>query len=140
MAPLYEECIEALGKENIEILSDEVGRKVIKQFEQCFPITQWARVEWEKVENHIQAEYLEDIEDFLEQCDELEENDFYIIWNDAMMPVVKAKLACIFDTIDDVLAVSFDTWLFSPTINGVVEFHHEGETRVGVMNLNPSSE
>lgn len=50
MATLYEECIEALGQENIEILSDEAGRKVIKQFEQCFPITQWARVEWEKVE------------------------------------------------------------------------------------------
>lgn len=57
-----------------------------------------------------------------------------------MMPVVKAKLACIFDAIDDVLAVSFDTWIFSSTINRVVEFHHEGETRVEVINLSLSSE
>ena len=37
----------------------------------------------------------------------------------------------IFKVIDDVTAVSFDTWIFSPSTGYVIEIFHDGEVRVG---------
>jgi hypothetical protein len=49
------------------------------------------------------------------------------MWNDASCPIIKSKLSLILDKIDDVTAVSFDTWLFNFDNGYIVEFYHEGE-------------
>jgi hypothetical protein len=134
MSSLYEECIEALGEENIEVFSKEnkERREIIRKFEDDFPITPWGRIDWSKVKIQLEVEYLEDIEDFLERNFHSNCNEVFIIWDNGMLPVLKADLDKIFDVMPDVLAVSFDTWLFSPSLGFAVEFHHEGETKIGL--------
>ncbi|WBW98363.1 CDI toxin immunity protein [Oceanirhabdus sp. W0125-5] len=49
-----------------------------------------------------------------------------IIWDNAELPVVRAEIKNILQNIDDVLAVSFDTWICSEDFKCVFEFNHEG--------------
>ncbi|MGQ0437679.1 CDI toxin immunity protein, partial [Bacillus sp. B-TM1] len=55
----------------------------------------------------------------------------YIIWDEASLPIIKTNLHQILQVIDDVTAVSFDTWLYSPNLGYAIEFYHEGEVRIG---------
>lgn len=56
-------------------------------------------------------------------------DDYSILSQD--LPCVSCKLSRILNNIDDVLAVSFDTWLLSQNEREVIEFHHEGKIIYG---------
>ncbi|OYD06217.1 CDI toxin immunity protein [Paludifilum halophilum] len=55
----------------------------------------------------------------------------YLIWSDGSYPVVQSKMKNVMEVIDDITAVSFDTWLFNPASSFVIEFYHEGEIIYG---------
>lgn len=46
--------------------------------------------------------------------------------------MIESDLYTVIEVIDDVTAVSFDTWLFSPNEGVVIEFHHDGEIIIGI--------
>ncbi|WP_308728038.1 hypothetical protein [Bacillus sp. MYb209] len=50
----------------------------------------------------------------------------YIIWDEASLPIIKTNLHQILQVIDDVTAVSFDTWIYSQDVGYVIEYYHEG--------------
>ena len=52
-------------------------------------------------------------------------------WDDINMPILKCDWLSIFNNIDDVLAVSFDTWMISEDIKNIIEFYHEGTIIAG---------
>ncbi|MEL4027149.1 hypothetical protein NST89_00625 [Caldifermentibacillus hisashii] len=56
----------------------------------------------------------------------------YVIWDEGTLPIIQSTLYKVFEVIDDVTAVSFDTWIFSPTLGYVIEIFHDGEVRVGL--------
>ncbi|WP_456297627.1 CDI toxin immunity protein [Haloplasma contractile] len=62
----------------------------------------------------------------LEELNLLNE-DVYILWDDGSLLAIKSKLKHIISTIDDITAVSFDTWLFHPSMRISIEFYHENE-------------
>lgn len=135
MATLLEECIEALGV-NIEILEEKQGRTIIRKFENTFPITFWGRIDWENIQKYVELYNEDEIKAYLQNCFGTYSHRVYLIWDDATLPVIKTELHQVLEVIYDVTAVSFDTWIYSPNIGFVIEYHHDGDIRIGdVKNI-----
>jgi hypothetical protein len=100
-----------------------------------FPITSWARIDWEKINEKVNLvssnELVLSLNNYFNKK-ELESHP-YILWNDGSLPAIEAKLEQIVRVIDNVTSVSFDTWIFSPELGYVIEFYHEGEITLGVI-------
>ncbi|NJM23482.1 MAG: hypothetical protein HC907_35050 [Richelia sp. SM1_7_0] len=132
---LLNECIEALG-DNANVLSNSDTELIFSAFEDAFPITKWARIDWDKIDEKIKFDSSSDILSYLRDRFSPEDLDkhFYILWDNASLPTIKVKLEQILNAIDDVTAVSFDTWIFSPELGYVIEFYHEGEITIGIVS------
>ena len=123
---LLEECIEALGN-NIYILNGDEELTIEDKFYDIIPLTTWGRIDWDKFKNIASIKNSAD----LNQVDE--NKVFYIIWGDVDMPIIKSELVNILNNLDDVLAVSFDTWLLAEDESIVIEFYHESEITIGML-------
>nr|WP_113759925.1 hypothetical protein [Brevibacillus laterosporus] len=121
---LLDECIESL--DNCYILNEDEKKQVENNFYSLVPLTNWGRIDWDKFDSKIEITQVEDI---LNLCNE---SNFYIIWsvND---PILKSDINDILNKIDDVTAVSFDTWLLSEDKKIIIEFYHEGEVTLGKL-------
>jgi hypothetical protein len=89
-----------------------------------FSITQWGRIEWDKVDNKIEIKESEIIAKLREIGVDVNKK-VYVLWDNASLPAIKGNLIKIIEVIDDVAAVSFDTWLFCSEDNYVIELYHE---------------
>jgi len=94
---LLQECIESLDL--ISPILTKVEEKVVQsKMIKDFPFTQWARVDWDKV-NNKRCSSLDkidvDISDIVSQFGD----DIYIVWSEATLPILSTKiknsLACI---------------------------------------------
>ena len=122
---LLEECIEVLGKD-IHILNNDEKQVVKDEFYNIIPLTKWGRINWDKFKNKKEVKELADL-------NLIEENEkYYIIW-DIEKPIIKSEFVNILNNLDDVLAVSFDTWLLAEDESMVIEFYHEGEVTIGML-------
>ncbi|NFP90988.1 hypothetical protein [Clostridium sporogenes] len=123
---LYEECVEAL-KDNYTILGNNDKNRILTQLENKFLFTNYGRIDWDRV---IKKEQVNDNLDIIE---ELVRNNtkVYIIWDEETLPVIKSDLFTVINAIDDITAVSFDTWIFSADKEFVIEFYHDGEIKIG---------
>lgn len=126
---LFDECIEALG-EDVHVFSDNNREQILSDFESSFPF-KWGLIEWEKVSNHAEVNTVDEIISFLDQNVDEYSNFIYVIWDEGTLPIVQSTLDKVLKVIDDVTAVSFDTWIFSPSTGYVIEIFHDGEVRVG---------
>lgn len=131
MKTMYDECLEAL--QAYKILPDDEGEKVVNSFESDYPITFWARVDWDKHMDKFSIQSNEEIIPIILQRlpSIVQPIPIYIIWDNMSHPVLKCDLEDALKVVDDVTAVSFDTWLYSPSPKFVVEFYHEGEITIG---------
>lgn len=127
----FEECIEALGEQAIILENKEIQELVTDKMEKSFPITSWGRINWEKVNKKITIQSVYDLIPLLKKTEKKVAEPIYIVWDDAGIPLIKSKLEPIIKNIDDVTAVSFDTWLYCPSEGWIVEFHHDGEITLG---------
>lgn len=73
----------------------------------------------------------DEIKSYLYKCFGSYSNTVYIIWDEATLPIIKTDLHQVLQVIDDVTAVSFDTWIYSPDTGYVIEYYHDGEIRIG---------
>ncbi|SFT03050.1 hypothetical protein [Marininema halotolerans] len=124
---LYEECLEALG-EGVEILSKKDSEEIFEWFESNFFIS-YGRIDWEKSKGLTLINSLEE----LPKC--IQNEMVFILWDEADTPVLKANFRTVLDVIDDVTAVSFDTWLVGRDSGYVVEYHHEGDITIAILDL-----
>ena len=51
-----------------------------------------------------------------------------------MLPCIKSTLFHIIQVIDDVLVVSFDTWIVDLNVEIIIEFHYEGSITLGMVS------
>lgn len=116
---LLEECLEALKDKYI--LNEFEKKFVEEKFYNSVPLSRWGRVEWSKFNK---KKSIKTAKELLSIC---KNKEYYIIWSDPTEPIIKCNLDSIIKNIDDVTAVSFDTWLLSIDIKEVVEFYHESE-------------
>ncbi|WP_013334514.1 hypothetical protein [Gloeothece verrucosa] len=132
---LFDECIQALG-ENFKIFSEVETEEIFAKFENTFPISAWGRIKWEKIQQKIEVKSVSEIIPDLNQYFSAEKLDkIYILWDNGSLPAIEAPLIQVLNVIDDVTAVSFDTWLFSPILEYVVEFYHEGDITIGIKKV-----
>ncbi len=119
--------MEALGRGTV-VYDDETSKAIVHDMCAAFPITMWARIDWDLIVEKQDIVALDMISGLLSRkwC--------YVIWDDGSLPVVKANVQSIIENIDDVTAVSFDTWLCDLEFQKIVEFYHEGEVRFGHKN------
>ncbi|MBA4603416.1 CDI toxin immunity protein [Thermoactinomyces mirandus] len=130
---LFDECIESLG-ENSKILTDDEKRNILHIFESLFSFTDWGRIDWDQIHKKKKVNTVNEIFDFLEKYCKKNNTAIYIIWDEETLPIVQTDIKNVFPVIEDVTAVSFDTWIFSPELGFVVEIYHEGEVFVGIDN------
>ncbi|NBI31139.1 CDI toxin immunity protein [Chengkuizengella marina] len=116
---LFDECIEALGR-SARVLTKEETDSIFNLFEKTYEITFYGRIDWKK-ESGKEVRSVTDIKDHFTNIS----IPTYILWDNARIPAVEAQLDKIIEVIDDVTALSFDTWLFSPELKAVIEFSHD---------------
>lgn len=128
---LYEECIEAL-KNNYEILAEDERSKILNDFENKFKLTSWGRINWNEISQKVQVNSATEIKSKLINNTSKNNINVYIIWDEVNLPIVKSDLSTVIRVIDDVTAVSFDTWLVSLDDGVIIEFYHDGEITIGI--------
>lgn len=121
---LFEECITSLNECNI--LSLKESEVLFNQVKNNFPMTSYGCIDWKCVSKSIVIEHISDIYNIFNDCYE-----YYILWDQKDIPCVSCKIATIIENIDDVLAVSFDTWVLSKDKKEIIEFSHEGKIVYG---------
>lgn len=121
---LFKECIDSLNV--YKMLSLEESEILFNQIKDNFPMTSYGCIDWKSVKDCIAIEHISDIYNIFKDCYE-----YYILWDQKYIPCVSCKLSTIIENIDDVLAVSFDTWLLSKDKKEVIEFYHEGKIVYG---------
>ncbi|AVI42711.1 MULTISPECIES: hypothetical protein [Bacillus] len=128
---LLDECIEALG-EDVHILYKGNREQILNDFENSFPFADWGQIEWKKVSSYEQVDTFDEIRSFLNQKLNEYSDIVYVIWDEGTLPIIQTALDKVFEAIDDVTAVSFDTWIFSPSSGYAIEVFHDGEVKVGL--------
>ncbi|PRX38884.1 hypothetical protein CLV97_13426 [Planifilum fimeticola] len=130
---LFDECIEALKSEGeVIVLSEEETNEVINEFEKSVPSDPLvAKVDFTQISRKKE---IEDDEDILEELYKNNVNvnePVYVFWNDADLPAIQTFIKNVINVIEDVISVSFDTYIFCPKERYFVEYYHEGETFLG---------
>ena len=129
---LFEECMEALGK-NARISDEKISKKIILEFDKIFPLTSWGRIDWDKIKKNKKVSLLEEIIPTIKGEGRSFSNLIYVIGSDITIPIFESKLDKILEHFDDVEAVSHNTWLYCPSDGWVIEFYHDGETTIGFI-------
>jgi len=124
---LFEECLVALGESAIT-LSKKDTEKMFENMTTNFPFTSWGKIDWSKVNNVISISSTDKINKHIRE----KESDVYILWDEASLPSIKAKINTVLSALDDVTAVSFDTWIYCPSEGYVIEFYHENKITIGL--------
>ncbi|WP_094605332.1 hypothetical protein SPSIL_002670 [Sporomusa silvacetica DSM 10669] len=129
---LFEECMVALGNQG-EVVNASEGKIIFKELTKLFPMTSWGRIDLEKTTCKMEKVNQADVLTQLSKCNKNIDIQVYIFWDEITLPAVKANLKKILEVIDDVTAVSFDTWIFCPGENYVIEFFHGRELTMGIF-------
>ncbi|WP_417354466.1 hypothetical protein [Flavobacterium sp.] len=116
---LFEECVELLGS-SCRVLDKTETATVFKKFENSVLITWYGRIDWEKLSGFEEIQTLKEILNHISA-----EDKCLVLWNDMSLPVIETTVASFLENIDDVLAVSFDTWLIVKSKNVIIEFFHD---------------
>lgn len=127
---LLRECIDALNGEANVIVKEAI--QVKKELKSKFPFNDWGRINWDKVKHQKNINTINEIRIYLNKVLGNYTNDVYILWDEGSLPVIESNLEKVFEVIDDVTAVSFDTWIISSTSSFVIEIFHDGEVIIGV--------
>lgn len=121
---LLHECIESTG--GIPLNYDE-GNKIMDDIQQKIPFI-LGRVDFSKFKFKTTINTIDSILEYINNP-----IDVYVMWDNAKLPCLKSELKDIIKFIDDVTAVSFDTWVVSTDYNVIIEFYHEGEITLGIL-------
>ena len=119
---LFMECIGVL--ENYLILSKEESEGLFHDLQTLVPFKN-GRVNWKKVTTGLRIT----VEDL--KKNNKNNKQYYVLWDSYDIPCVCCGLQTIIDNLNDILAVSSNTWLLSERKDEIIEFYHEGEIMYG---------
>ena len=115
---LFMECIELL--ENCLVLSKEESEELFQQLQMLVPF-QNGRIDWKIITNSSKMS----VKDF--EKSNIDKKQYYVIWDSYDVPCVYCGFRTIVNNLDDILAVSSNTWLLSEGKDEIIEFYHEGD-------------
>ncbi len=59
------------------------------------------------------------------------DGSIYVIWDEANLPVIQSTVNKVIEALDDVIAVSFDTWILDQEAFFVIELYYEESIHIG---------
>lgn len=118
--PLFNECIEAL---DAIILTEEESDKISILFKQMYPLTDWGKIDWEKVRlnKYIGCDQNKIISTLQELLKKTFDNNVFIEWSDGGLPIIQTTLDKIVTHFDDVTCVTFEKFIFIPHGGYIIE-------------------
>lgn len=133
--PLFKECVDIL---QASLLPDEQADQVTEKLELMHPITDWGKIDWEKINIKIFVGYNPDniipcLEKLLKRPLTIQDKHVYIDWSDGQLPAIKANLDNIVKYFDDVVCVAFEKFIFNPLLGYIIEVRTSGEITVGLV-------
>ncbi|MGE7111139.1 hypothetical protein [Lysinibacillus sp. NPDC047702] len=120
-------------KSGVDILDESESEKIECKMTNCFPIAFWGRIDWEKVSKKI----ILTKEDILNIPTVLTNQSLdisipvYLIVGIYKYPLVKTSLLTILESIEDIMDMGPDQWIYSPTLRYVIEFCHDDVITIG---------
>lgn len=132
MMNLFEECVHALGQDAY-ICEERISKKILIDFEKCFPLTVWGRIDWGKIKIRKKITSVENIIFFLIHKKKDPYLPVYVIWSDPTVPILVSRLDRLLALFDDVEAVSPNVWFYCPVNGWIVEVYHDGEVTIGLL-------
>ena len=92
-------------------------------------LTSWGEFDWNNINSRkiIKNTKIIDIKKYVNTI------KYYIIWDDPSEPILLAPLDNIIKNIDDVTAVSTNTWLMSEDKKYFVEIYHETRITIAIF-------
>lgn len=120
-------------KSTVDILDESESEKIESKMTNCFPIAFWGRIDWEKVSKKI----ILTKEDILNIPTVLTNQSLdisipvYLIVGIYKSPLVKTSLLTILESIEDIMDMGPDQWIYSPTLRYVIEFCHDDVITIG---------
>ncbi|AVK85952.1 hypothetical protein C3943_21885 [Lysinibacillus sp. B2A1] len=120
-------------KSTVDILDESESEKIESKMTNCFPIAFWGRIDWEKVSKKI----ILTKEDILNIPTVLTNQSLdisipvYLIVGIYKYPLVKTSLLTILESIEDIMDMGPDQWIYSPTLRYVIEFCHDDVITIG---------
>lgn len=131
---LFEECLEALKEKN-NIMGIFETNKLFNELKREFPMTSYGRIDWSKSTALNQGVYSCDyFEQILSSIKDKKQN-VIILWDESTLPAIESTLETVFNVIDDVTAVAFNTWIYLRKSKKVIEFYHDGSITVGITTI-----
>ena len=121
---LLNECVEKL-KSDVNVLDKDESNKIFQSFESLLPFTFYGRIDWEKKSEYIEVLDYDSLVKFFDK-----KTRCYILWNNSSLPVLETSFSNFVEGIDDVLAVSYDTWVHLYNDKNIIEFYHDGDIRI----------
>ena len=91
-------------------------------------MTSWFSFDWNKISNKKTIENLDDIINLYPDLDRC-----YIIWDYVKTPIILCDFIKIVEHVDDVTAVSTNTWLMSEDRKYFIEIYHETKISIAVL-------
>lgn len=125
---LFQECKSVLNR--CTILSMNESKEVFSRFENLYPILSSGSIDWKNFKGKlIKITSVSELSNYINKL-----SKYYILWDKSNVPCILCDFYKILEKIDDVLAVSFNTWLLSMDYKEVIEFYHLGNITIGKNN------
>lgn len=122
---LFSECLETISGE-YELLWGEESESIYEKMQTDYLFTKLGRIDFNNVQNKTKISIIDDI---LATLDEFSyrNNYVYVLWGFGDYPVIKSHLEVILDSIENIIAIGSDQWIYSPDGHFIIEIYHEGE-------------
>jgi hypothetical protein len=123
-------------REDVFILTKEDGDLIMDEFVKVFPIAEWGRVDWDRVQNKVRIEdwTMESIQDVLRllrsQGFDLNQTA-YLMGSTGSLPNVKSSVQRILANLDELTWIGWDQIIYCPNSKYVIESFHDGELTIG---------
>lgn len=105
---LLQECLEVLGN-NKKIVSIEQQQQILDEF----------NIELPRLIKSDRKKNVQSIQDLLPQW---MNRLVYIIWDEEKLPIIQTDFKTVSDYIDDIVAVSFETWIIATRMDRFIQF------------------
>lgn len=123
---LFMECIQKIDK--IDIIPETQCELLLNRVEDIIPITLAGHVDWNKMKHERETISYRQIENYLETHE-----NYYVIWNNCDLPIIKCDLQSIIEHFVDFETVDFSYLAISEDLNVILEAVKFGYVNMGIL-------
>lgn len=130
---LFEKRIESLG---IQLLPEQESDAITSLFEEIFPIVEWGKINWQKMDNAKVVANPKPIIPVLEQLWGSPINkSVYVEWDNGDLPAIKTNLDNVINSYSVLDNMGCAKFIFNPKMGYVIEILFSGDITVGFVDL-----